>query len=158
MFDLVVRGGRVLDPGNQIDGLLDVGFAAGKVAAVEPALPVDNARARGRRAGRLVVPGLIDLHTHVYWGGTSLGVDADALARRSGTTTFVDAGSAGPGNFLGFRQHVMERSPRAHPGLSQHLVRRHLRLLAKRDGRRMPRHPPAATPREACLRREHNAT
>ena len=57
-----------------------------------------------------MVPGLIDLHTHVYWGGTSLGVDADALARRSGTTTFIDAGSAGPGNFLGFRRHVMERS------------------------------------------------
>ena len=56
------------------------------------------------------MPGLIDLHTHVYWGGTSLGVDADALARRSGTTTFIDAGSAGPGNFLGFRRHVMERS------------------------------------------------
>ena len=61
-------------------------------------------------SGRLVVPGLIDLHTHVYWGGTSLGVDADALARRSGTTTFVDAGSAGPGNFPGFRHHVIERS------------------------------------------------
>ena len=56
------------------------------------------------------MPGLIDLHTHVYWGGTSLGVDADAFARRSGTTTFIDAGSAGPGNFLGFRRHVMERS------------------------------------------------
>ena len=56
------------------------------------------------------MPGLIDLHTHVYWGGTSLGVDADALARRSGTTTFVDAGSAGPGNFPGFRHHVIERS------------------------------------------------
>ena len=56
-------------------------------------------------------PGLIDLHTHVYWGGTSLGVDAAEVARRSGTTTFVDAGSAGPGIFHGFRRHVIEPSP-----------------------------------------------
>jgi dihydroorotase len=61
-------------------------------------------------SGALVTPGLIDLHTHVYWGGTSLGIDADAVATRSGTTTFVDAGSAGAGNFLGFRRHVIERS------------------------------------------------
>ena len=54
---------------------------------------------------------MIDLHTHVYWGGTSLGVDAADVARRSGTTTFVDAGSAGPGNFHGFRRHVIEPSP-----------------------------------------------
>ena len=46
MFDLVVRGGRVLDPGSGIDGILDVGFVDGKVAAVEPGLPVDNAKAR----------------------------------------------------------------------------------------------------------------
>jgi dihydroorotase len=58
----------------------------------------------------LVIPGLIDLHTHVYWGGTSLGVDAAEVARQSGTTTFVDAGSAGPGNFHGFRRHVIEPS------------------------------------------------
>jgi dihydroorotase len=58
-----------------------------------------------------VVPGLIDLHTHVYWGGTSLGVEAELLARTGGVTTFIDAGSAGPGNFPGFRRHVIEPSP-----------------------------------------------
>src|SRR5258708_7705066 len=55
-------------------------------------------------------PGLIDLHTHVYWGGTSLGVEAELLARTGGVTTFIDAGSAGPGNFHGFRKHVIEPS------------------------------------------------
>ena len=60
--------------------------------------------------GMIVSPGFIDLHTHVYWGGTSLGVDATALARRSGVTTFVDAGSAGPGNYRGFLKHVIEPS------------------------------------------------
>ena len=61
--------------------------------------------------GKIVSPGLIDLHTHVYWGGTSLGVEAELLARTGGVTTFVDAGSAGPGNFHGFRKHVIEPSP-----------------------------------------------
>ena len=110
MLDLVIRHGRVIDPGAGIDRQLDVGFRDGRVAALEPELPVENVAQVVDAGGRLVVPGLIDLHTHVYWGGTSLGVDADALARRSGTTTFVDAGSAGPGNFKGFRHHVIEPS------------------------------------------------
>ena len=54
--------------------------------------------------------GLIDLHTHVYHGGTSLGVHPDRLARRAGTTTFVDAGSAGAGNFIGFHEHIIQPS------------------------------------------------
>ncbi len=61
-------------------------------------------------AGKIVTPGLIDLHTHVYWGGTSLGIDAEEFARRSGVTTAVDTGSSGPGNFMGFRKHVIEPS------------------------------------------------
>jgi dihydroorotase len=61
-------------------------------------------------AGRIVTPGLIDLHTHVYWGGTSLGIDAEDFCRTSGVTTAIDTGSAGPGNFMGFRKHVIERS------------------------------------------------
>ena len=55
-----------------------------------------------------MTPGLIDLHTHVYWGGTSLGIDAEEFCRQSGVTTAVDTGSAGPGNFAGFRKHVIE--------------------------------------------------
>ena len=110
LLDLVVKNGRVLDPGRGVDLRADVGFAAGKVAAMEQEIPADAACDVVDAAGLLVLPGLIDLHTHVYWGGTSLGVDADALALRSGTTTFVDAGSAGAGNFTGFRRHVIERS------------------------------------------------
>ena len=108
MFDLVLKGGRVIDPAQGIDAVLDVAFADGKVAAVGTEL--GTATEVRDVTGKLIVPGLIDLHTHVYWGGTSLGVDPDEYAKFSGCTTLVDAGSAGPGNIHGFRRHVIERS------------------------------------------------
>jgi dihydroorotase len=110
MTDLILKGGRVIDPASGRDEASDIAFGEGKVIEVGRDLSRDGAEIVDAR-GLLVVPGLIDLHTHVYWGGTSLGVDAVEVARRSGTTTFVDAGSAGPGNFHGFRRHVIEPSP-----------------------------------------------
>ena len=110
MTDLLLRGGRVIDPVSGRDEIADVAFGGGKVSGVGRDLRAGGAEIIDAR-GLLVVPGLIDLHTHVCWGGTSLGVDASEVARRSGTTTFVDAGSAGPGNFHGFRRHVIEPSP-----------------------------------------------
>lgn len=110
MLDLIIRGGRIIDPANGRDEVTDIAFGDGRVAAVGSGMPLRAEQVVDAR-GLLVVPGLIDLHTHVYWGGTSLGVDAAVVAQRSGTTTFVDAGSAGPGNFHGFRRHVIEPSP-----------------------------------------------
>ncbi len=107
MFDLVLKGGRVVDPAAGRDGVMDVAFAGGKVAAIGSGLEARGAEIRDC-AGLIVTPGLIDLHTHVYWGGTALSVDPESIARRSGVSTFVDAGSAGAGNFPGFRRHVIE--------------------------------------------------
>jgi len=106
MFDLLLTGGRVIDPAQNLDDTVDVGFANGRVAAIGRNL--GNAVQTRDVAGKIVTPGLIDLHTHVYWGGTSLGVDPDQYAKWSGCTTLVDAGSAGPGNIHGFRKHVIE--------------------------------------------------
>jgi dihydroorotase len=108
MNDLVLKGGRIVDPTQGLDRVADIAFSDGKVSAIGDKLSGKDVR---DVAGKIVTPGLIDLHTHVYWGGTSLGVEAELLARTGGVTTFVDAGSAGAGNFHGFRRHVIEPSP-----------------------------------------------
>jgi dihydroorotase len=108
--DLILKGGRVLDPSQNLDGIRDVAFTAGKVSAIGKDLATGPDTEVRDVSGYIVSPGLIDLHTHVYWGGTSLGVDADEFCRASGVTTSVDTGSAGPGNWAGFRKHVIERS------------------------------------------------
>ena len=108
-FDLVIRGGRVVDPSQDIDRVTEVGFAGGRVIAVGDGL-AGNARTVEDAGGLIVTPGLVDLHTHVYWGGTSLGVDPLILAER-GCTTLADTGSAGPGNYPGFLEHVIRPSP-----------------------------------------------
>jgi dihydroorotase len=109
-YDLILRGGRIIDPSQKIDMVTDVAFSAGKVARIGSGLK-GNADSEVRDvSGYIVTPGLVDLHTHVYWGGTALGIDAEEFCRKSGVTTAVDTGSAGPGNFAGFRKHVIERS------------------------------------------------
>src|ERR1700752_1885452 len=102
MADLVLRGGRVIDPASGRDAPGDIAFGDGKVTAVGHDLAASGTEIVDAR-GLLVVPGLIDLHTHVYWGGTSLGVDAAEVARDSGNPTFVGVGSLRPGHFHGFR-------------------------------------------------------
>ena len=109
-YNLVLRGGRVIDPSQKLDAVTDIAFSAGKVARIGPELKGNADTDIRDVSGAIVAPGLIDLHTHVYWGGTSLGIDAEDFCRRSGVTTAVDTGSAGPGNFAGFRKHVIERS------------------------------------------------
>jgi dihydroorotase len=108
--ELILRGGRVIDPSQNIDAVADVSFAGGKVLAVGPGLEAGPGTVERDVSGLIVSPGLIDLHTHVYWGGTALGIDAEDFCRNSGVTTAVDTGSAGPGNFAGFRKHVIEPS------------------------------------------------
>ena len=109
-YDLILRDGRVIDPSQKLDAVTDVAFSNGKVVHIGPDIKADASTDVRDLSGAIVTPGLIDLHTHVYWGGTSLGIDAEDFCRRSGVTTAVDTGSAGPGNFAGFRRHVIERS------------------------------------------------
>ena len=109
-FDVVLKGGRVLDPAQGIDATLDIGTKHGRIAALEENLPADDAGLVLDVADHFVTPGLIDLHTHIYWGGTNLGVLPDQACLPSGVTTAVDAGSAGWANFPGFRHFVIGQS------------------------------------------------
>src|SRR5262245_17029320 len=108
-YDMVLRGGRVIDPALQLDAPLDVAVRGGIVAAVAP----DIAAGSGTRvldvAGRLVVPGLIDTHAHVYQYVTgAFGMNPDLVGVRSGVTTVIDQGGASPLTIDGFRKFIAE--------------------------------------------------
>jgi dihydroorotase len=106
-YDVIVRGGRVIDPHNDVDAQLDVGLRAGKVAAVAD-LSGQSAREEIDASGKLVTPGLIDLHTHLFKDFSIFGIDVDELSPRTGVTTSVDTGTAGWINYAGFRKVIME--------------------------------------------------
>jgi dihydroorotase len=110
-FDLVLRGGRVIDPAQKLDGTMDVAVANGRIAAVAPALPVENAREVVDCAGRLVLPGMIDTHGHVYQHVTGrFGLAPDLVGVRSGVTTVVDQGGPSCMTIPGFRHYVAEKA------------------------------------------------
>jgi dihydroorotase len=111
MFDLIVRGGRVVDPGQGLDTVTDVATIGPRIAAVGTDLLKQGLRGEVIDArGLVVTPGWIDLHTHVYWGVAPLGVEADPNCLRRGVTTAVDAGSAGASTFPGFQRYVIDIS------------------------------------------------
>ncbi|MPY97907.1 MAG: amidohydrolase/deacetylase family metallohydrolase [Actinophytocola sp.] len=110
MWDLLLRGGRVVDPASGHDGPADVAVRAGRLAAVAPGLPPQRAAQVVEAAGSLVTPGLVDMHTHVWHGGGFWGIDPDAVAWRTGVTTWVDAGSAGAYSIDGLHRYVAKTS------------------------------------------------
>ena len=146
MYDLLLSNGRVIDPSQELDRCTNIAFQDGKVSAIDVSADSPTKQMMDV-TDCLVTPGLIDLHTHIYWGGTSIGVDPNKIAQQSGCTTLVDAGTAGAGNVRGFHQHVIEPArPRilaflniAFPGIyafSQNVMVGEcsdLRLLSQRD-------------------------
>lgn len=116
-FDLLVRGGHVIDPRNGINSVMDVAIAAGKIAEVAGRIDPSRANRVADATGLYVVPGLIDLHAHVFYGTEDtylsngyVAVQPDAHAPRAGVTTVVDAGGAGWRNFDQFKRQVIDRS------------------------------------------------
>jgi len=110
IYDLLIAGGRVVDPSQKVSAVSDVAIAGGKIARVAANIPPGQARQVFDAKGKIVTPGLIDLHTHVYQYGISLGVDSDVVGFQSGVTTVLDCGSAGAGTFAGFRKYVIDRA------------------------------------------------
>ena len=122
-FDLLLKGGHVIDPANHLDGTFDVAVSGGKIAAVEKDIPESRAGKVVDVSGLYVTPGLVDIHTHIGHGGAPLnwfapdarahteplGIPAD-IALQSGVTTIVDAGSAGAETFLQEMEEVIDKA------------------------------------------------
>ncbi|MGD2141808.1 MAG: amidohydrolase/deacetylase family metallohydrolase, partial [Burkholderiales bacterium] len=106
-LDLIIRGGDVIDPSQKLSGRYDIGIRWGKIVKVAPSIPDSTARHILDAKGKIVTPGLIDMHTHVYPLGSALGLPADELAPYTATATYVSAGDAGANNFGAFRHYVM---------------------------------------------------
>src|SRR6266404_2530934 len=106
-FDLVIKGGDVLDPSQALRGRRDIGIRFGLIEAVEAEIPAARALRVLDAAGKLVTPGLVDLHTHVYPYGSAIGIPADELVPYQCTTTCVSAGDAGANNFAAFRRFIV---------------------------------------------------
>lgn len=109
-YDLVITGGTLIDPACGIHDRRDVAFANGLVAAVAPTIAADTAAHVIDATGKVVVPGLVDAHVHVFEGVSHYGINPDETCLAHGATTVVDAGSAGADTFDGFRKYVIEAS------------------------------------------------
>lgn len=108
-YDLLLRGGQVIDPAQKLNGRYDVAFAGGRVAAIGEHLPASDAARTIDVSDKLVTPGLIDLHGHFYEGVGRGSVDADLACLTHGVTTGIDAGSAGWLTYQGLRKHIIDR-------------------------------------------------
>ena len=109
-YDLLVRGGTVIDPSQGLNAVLDVGMKNGLIAAVAPNIAPGTAAQTYDASNKIVTAGLIDLHTHCWAGGNYLGISPDTLMHEELTTTVVSAGDAGPQNVGAFRQGVVNTS------------------------------------------------
>ena len=123
-YDVLLSGGRVIDPAQGIDGTLDVAIQAGRVAAVQAAIPRGSAKEVLDVSGKLVLPGLIDTHAHVYQYVTGrFGLNADMVGVHSGVTALIDQGGPSCMTLPGFRQFIVEPAhSRVYAFLSAYLV------------------------------------
>src|ERR1700756_4103900 len=109
-FDLLIKGGDALDPSQSLRGKRDIGIRYGVIEAVEPEIPTDRAVRVLDATGKLVTPGLVDLHAHVYPYGSAIGIPADELVSHQCTTTCVSPGDAGANNFAAFRRLIVAQT------------------------------------------------
>ena len=132
VHDLILRGGRVIDPATGLDARKDVAISGANVSGIADAIDPGDATVLDV-SGLVVTPGLIDLHVHVYFGSTFWGVRPDDIGPKGGTTTMLDAGSAGSESYRGFKEFIVDPSKTRVRGLvnlsSIGLIARHGELL-----------------------------
>ena len=108
IYDLLLSGANVIDPSQGINAIKDVALSDGIIAAVEDKIDPNQARQRIDLNGRILTPGWVDIHAHVYAGATTWGIKADAHCLATGVTTIVDAGSPGWATFIGFKEFIAD--------------------------------------------------
>src|SRR5256714_9338694 len=109
-FDLVIKGGDALDPSQNLRGKRDIGIRYGLIEALEAEIPAARAERLLDVSGKLVTPGLVDLHSHVFPYGSAIGIPADELVAHQCTTTCVSGGDAGANNFAAFRRFIVAQT------------------------------------------------
>lgn len=109
-FDLLIRNANVLDPGQNLAGMRDIGIRFGMIDTIAASIPAERAQRVMDAGGKMVTPGLIDLHAHTYPYGSAIGIPADELITYAATTTVVSAGDAGANNFAAYRRFVVPTS------------------------------------------------
>jgi dihydroorotase len=109
-FDLVIKGGEVLDPSQNLRTKIDIGIKNAVVAALAPNIAADQSAQTIEAKGKLVTAGLVDLHAHVYPQGSAIGLPADELAPYMAATTYISAGDAGSNNFSAFKHYILAQS------------------------------------------------
>ena len=109
-YDLLIKGGKVIDPSQGLEGEYDVAVRAGKIASVAPGMPEAHAGHVIRAQGKIVTPGLIDLHVHLFPYVGPYGIEPDPYCVRRGVTSVIDAGTSGAFTFPAFRRFIIERA------------------------------------------------
>ena len=107
-YDTLLKGGTIIEPSGGLNKQADVAIADGRITAISENIDPQKAKQTISVLGKYVVPGLIDIHAHVYVGVTTWGVAADPACQRTGVTTIVDAGSSGWATFPGFRDYIVQ--------------------------------------------------
>jgi len=109
-YDLLVTGGRVIDPSQNLDSIMDIGIRNGRIVDIQKDLPRDKAAQQINAIGKIITPGLIDLHAHTYPQASAIGLPADELVPFTATTTYVSAGDAGGNNFSAFKHYIQAQA------------------------------------------------
>jgi len=109
-YDLLVTGARVIDPSQNLDSIMDIGIRNGRIVDIQKNLPRDKAAQQINASGKIVTPGLVDLHAHTYPQASAIGLPADELAPFTATTTYVSAGDAGGNNFSAFKHYIQAQA------------------------------------------------
>src|ERR1700752_5167485 len=109
MYDLILKGGTVVDPSMALHGVYDIAVQDGSIASIAPTIDREEARRILEVTDTVVTPGLIDLHAHVFEGFNGNGVHPDLGGVYAGVTTIVDAGSSGSATFRGFPRHIIPK-------------------------------------------------